>query len=254
MNVLIERHGRVVLVRLNRPNVKNALNSALMTELISRLSVLDQDPDVGCFVITGGAHYFAAGADITEMSAKTYMDMLNEDFFVGWEAFARLRTPSIAAVSGYALGGGCELALMCDMIFAADTATFAQPEIKLGVIPGMGATQRLTGLIGKAKTMDLVLTGREMTAQEADLAGLVSRVYPAADLLEQALAAAAQIANFSRPATRAAREAVEQALEVGLRDGIRMERRLFHGLFATPDQQEGMRAFLDKRQASFNQF
>ncbi|WP_438868498.1 enoyl-CoA hydratase-related protein [Pseudomonas sp. L1(2025)] len=252
MNVLIERHGRVVLVRLNRPQLKNALSSALMTELISLLQVLDQDPQVGCFVITGTPEYFAAGADIKEMSSKSYLDMLNEDYFVGWEAFTRLRTPTIAAVAGYAFGGGCELAMMCDMIFAADTATFAQPEIKLGVIPGMGATQRLTGLIGKAKTMDLVLTGRPMMAQEAHQAGLVSRVYPAADLMEQTLAVAAQIAGFSRTATRAAREAVEQALELGLHDGVRLERRLFHGLFATPDQQEGMQAFINKRPAVFN--
>lgn len=252
MNVLIERQGRVVLVRLNRPQVKNALSSALMTELISRLQVLDQDPQVGCFVITGTPEYFAAGADIKEMSTKSYLDMLNEDYFVGWEAFTRLRTPTIAAVAGYAFGGGCELAMMCDMIFAADTATFAQPEIKLGVIPGMGATQRLTGLIGKAKTMDLVLTGRPMMAQEAHQAGLVSRVYPAADLMEHTLAVAAQIAGFSRTATRAAREAVVHALELGLHDGVRLERRLFHGLFATPDQQEGMQAFLTKRPAVFN--
>lgn len=252
MNVVIERQGRVVLVRLNCPQVKNALNSALMTELVSRLEALDQDPQVGCFVITGGAQYFAAGADIKEMSGKSYQDMLNEDYFVGWEAFTRLRTPTIAAVNGYAFGGGCELALMCDMIFAADSATFAQPEIKLGVIPGMGATQRLTGLIGKAKTMDLVLTGRPMTAHEAEQAGLVSRVYPAASLLEQTLAVAAQIAGFSRLATRAAREAVEQSLQLGLHEGVRLERRLFHSLFATPDQQEGMQAFLDKRPAAFN--
>ena len=193
MNVLIERHGRVVLVRLNRPQVKNALSSALMLELVACLEVLDRDPQVGCFVITGGAQYFAAGADIKEMSGKSYLDMLNEDYFVGWEAFTRLRTPTIAAVSGYAFGGGCELALMCDMIFAADNATFAQPEIKLGVIPGMGATQRLTGLIGKAKTMDMVLTGRPMTAREAEQAGLVSRVYPEAVLLEQSLAVAASM-------------------------------------------------------------
>lgn len=252
MNLVVERHGRVVLVRLNRPQVKNALSSALMTELISRLEALDQDPQVGCFVITGTPEYFAAGADIKEMSAKSYLDMLNEDYFVGWEAFTRLRTPTIAAVGGYAFGGGCELAMMCDMIFAADTATFAQPEIKLGVIPGMGATQRLTGLIGKAKTMDMVLTGRPMTAQEAEQAGLVSRVYPTADLLAQTLLVAAQIAGFSRTATRAAREAVEQALELGLHDGVRLERRLFHQLFATPDQQEGMQAFLNKRLAVFN--
>lgn len=253
MNVVVERHGRVVLVRLNRPAAKNALSTEVMQQLLGCLEPLDQDPAVGCVVITGAAGYFAAGADIKEMSGKSYSDMLNEDYFAGWEAFTRLRTPTIAAVSGYALGGGCELALMCDMIFAADTATFAQPEIKLGVIPGMGATQRLTGLIGKARTMDLVLTGRPMTAQEAQQAGLVARVYPADALLEQTLAVATQIAGYSRTATRAAREAVQQALEVGLRDGVRLERRLFHSLFATPDQQEGMSAFLDKRQAVFNQ-
>lgn len=254
MNVLVERHGRVVLVRLNRPEVKNALNSALMLELISCLQALDRDPGVGCFVITGTADYFAAGADIKEMSRKSYLDMLNEDYFAGWEAFAALRTPKIAAVSGYAFGGGCELAMMCDMIFAADTACFAQPEIKLGVIPGMGATQRLTGLIGKARTMDMVLTGRAMSAQEAEQAGLVSRVFGAATLLEQTLEEAQRIAGYARTATRAAREAVEQALEVGLRDGVRSERKLFHGLFATPDQKEGMGAFLDKRPGAFNQW
>ena len=253
MNVTLERHGRVVLARLNRIEMRNALSSAVMAELISSLEALDQDPQVGCFVITGTAQMFAAGADIKEMSGKSYLDMLNEDYFVGWEAFTRLRTPTIAAVAGYAYGGGCELAMMCDMIFAADTATFAQPEIKLGVIPGMGATQRLTGLIGKAKAMDLILTGRPMTAQEAERAGLVSRVYPAASLLDETLAVAAQIAGFSRTATRAAREAVDQALELGLHEGVRLERRLFHGLFATPDQQEGMQAFLNKRPALFNQ-
>ncbi|WP_300635519.1 enoyl-CoA hydratase-related protein [Pseudomonas sp.] len=253
MNVTLERHGRVVLARLNRIEMRNALSSAVMAELISSLEALDQNPQVGCFVITGTAQMFAAGADIKEMSGKSYLDMLNEDYFVGWEAFTRLRTPTIAAVAGYAYGGGCELAMMCDMIFAADTATFAQPEIKLGVIPGMGATQRLTGLIGKAKAMDLILTGRPMTAQEAERAGLVSRVYPAASLLDETLAVAAQIAGFSRTATRAAREAVDQALELGLHEGVRLERRLFHGLFATPDQQEGMQAFLNKRPALFNQ-
>ena len=253
MNVTLERHGRVVLARLNRIEMRNALSSAVMAELISSLEALDQDPQVGCFVITGTAQMFAAGADIKEMSGKSYLDMLNEDYFVGWEAFTRLRTPTIAAVAGYAYGGGCELAMMCDMIFAADTASFAQPEIKLGVIPGMGATQRLTGLIGKAKAMDLILTGRPMTAQEAERAGLVSRVYPAASLLDETLAVAAQIAGFSRTATRAAREAVDQALELGLHEGVRLERRLFHGLFATPDQQEGMQAFLNKRPALFNQ-
>lgn len=253
MNVLLERHGRVVLARLNRLEMRNALSSSVMVELIGSLQAFDQDPQVGCFVITGTAQMFAAGADIKEMSGKSYLDMLNEDYFVGWEAFTRLRTPTIAAVAGYAYGGGCELAMMCDMIFAADTATFAQPEIKLGVIPGMGATQRLTGLIGKAKAMDLILTGRPMTAPEAERAGLVSRVYPAANLLDETLAVAAQIAGFSRNATRAACEAVDQVLELGLHEGVRLERRLFHGLFATPDQQEGMQAFLNKRPASFNQ-
>ncbi|MDY7534339.1 enoyl-CoA hydratase-related protein [Pseudomonas sp. Bout1] len=253
MDIVVERYGRVVLVRLNRPQVKNALNSALMRELVTCLQALDQDPQVGCFVITGATDYFAAGADIKEMSGKTYLDMLNEDYFVGWEAFAALRTPKIAAVAGFAFGGGCELALMCDMIFAADTACFAQPEIKLGVMPGMGATQRLTHLIGKAKAMDMILTGRLMTAVQAEQAGLVSRVFAAHTLLEQALAVAQQVASYAKTATVAACEAVNQAQELGVRDGVRLERRLFHGLFATPDQKEGMHAFLQKRAASFNQ-
>jgi enoyl-CoA hydratase len=252
MHTLIERHDRVVLIRLNRPQARNALSDELMRELLDTLQRLDRDPGVGCFVLTGTVDYFAAGADIKEMSQKSHLDMVHEDYFAGWEAFATLRTPTLAAVAGYAFGGGCELAMMCDLIFAADTARFAQPEIKLGVMPGMGATQRLTHLIGKSKAMDMILTGRPMSAQEAERAGLVSRVIAAADLLEESMAAAQSIAGFAKTATMAAREAVDRALEHGLREGLLYERRAFHGLFATPGQKEGMQAFLDKREACFN--
>jgi enoyl-CoA hydratase len=254
MHTLIERHDRVVLIRLNRPQARNALNSALMRELLDTLKRLDRDPGVGCFVITGTADFFAAGADIKEMYEKFYLDMVHEDYFAEWEAFAALRTPKLAAVAGYAYGGGCELAMMCDLIFAADTARFGQPEIRLGVMPGMGGTQRLTRLIGKSKAMDMILTGRSMSAEEAERSGLVSRVIAAGDLLEQSLAAAQMIAGFAKTATLAAREAVDRALESGLHDGIRFERRVFHGLFATEGQKEGMQAFLEKREPCFNRF
>lgn len=253
MYTLIERHDRVVLIRLNRPQARNALSYEVMRELLDHLQRLDRDPSVGCFVITGTAGFFAAGADIKEMSEKSYLDMVHEDFFAEWEAFAALRTPKLAVVAGYAFGGGCELAMMCDLIFAADTARFGQPEIKLGVMPGMGGTQRLTRLIGKSKAMDMILTGRSMSAHEAERAGLVSRVIDAADLLEQSMAAAHTIAGFAKSATVAAREAVDRALELGLREGLLFERRSFHGLFSTPGQKEGMEAFLDKREACFNQ-
>ncbi len=252
MYTLIERHDRVVLIRLNRPHARNALSCEVMRELLDNLQRLDRDPKVGCFVITGTADFFAAGADIKEMSEKSYQDMVHEDFFAEWEAFAALRTPKLAAVAGYAFGGGCELAMMCDLIFAADTARFGQPEIRLGVMPGMGGTQRLTRLIGKSKAMDMILTGRSISAREAERAGLVSRVMAAPDLLEESLAAAHTIAGFAKTATVAAREAVDRALELGLREGLLYERRMFHGLFATPAQKEGMQAFLDKREACFN--
>ena len=246
MTLLIEQLGRVVVVRLNRPEALNALNTEVMNEMADRLRPLDRDPGVGCFVITGSERAFAAGADIKEMHNQSYMDMMRDDFFAGWDAFANLRTPRIAAVSGYALGGGCELAMMCDMIFAADSARFGQPEIKLGVIPGMGGSQRLTRLIGKSKAMDMILTGRMMSADDAERAGLVSRVVPAAQLMEETLAAARQIAGYGKPSAMVAREAVDRALEVGLREGILFERRTFHALFATEDQKEGMRAFAAK--------
>lgn len=250
-NLLVERDGRVVTVRLHRPRVRNALNRALLTELLDTLRPLDRDPGVGCFVITGSEQVFAAGADIREMAAMSYLDVSEEDYFAGWEEFAALRTPKLAAVAGYALGGGCELAMMCDIVIAADNATFGQPEIRLGVIPGIGGTQRLTRLVGRAKAMDLILTGRTMDAAEAERSGLVSRVVPAERLLAEARAVAAGIAGHSRPAVRAAREAVDRALEVGLAEGVRFERRSFHALFATPDQAEGMRAFLEKRPPRF---
>ena len=252
MNTLkIERHDRVVTVTLHRPEVLNALSTELMTELTDALRPLDRDPGVGCFVVTGSERAFAAGADIKEMADRTFPEMYAEDYFAGWDAFAALRTPKIAAVAGYALGGGCELAMLCDFVIAADTARFGQPEIKLGVIPGIGGTQRLTRLVGKAKAMDLILTGRLMDAAEAERSGLVARVVPAARLADEAATTAAAIASHGKPAAMAAREAVDRALEMGLREGVLFERRLFHALFATEDQKEGMRAFLEKRPAHF---
>jgi enoyl-CoA hydratase len=249
--IKIEQQGRVVTVRLHRPEVLNALNTELMTELVDALRPLDRDPGVGCFVVTGSERAFAAGADIRDMAPKSSVDMFAEDFFAGWDGFAALRTPKIAAVAGYALGGGCELAMMCDLIFAADTARFGQPEITLGVIPGIGGTQRLTRLVGKAKAMDLILTGRLMDAAEAERAGLVARVFPADRLLPETMAAAETIAGYGKLAAMTAREAVDRAQEVGLREGLLFERRVFHALFATEDQTEGMRAFLEKRPARF---
>ncbi|MDX3530065.1 enoyl-CoA hydratase-related protein [Streptomyces sp. ID05-39B] len=252
MNTLkIERHDRVVTVRLHRPHVLNALSSELLAELLDILGPLDQDPDVGCFVVTGSEKVFAAGADIKEMAGKSAVDMAAEDYFAGWEEFAGLRTPKIAAVNGYALGGGCELAMMCDLIIAGESAVFGQPEIKLGVIPGIGGTQRLTRLVGRAKAMDLILTGRTMDAREAQASGLVSRVVPDDRVLTEATEAAAAVASYGRPAVTAARESVDRALETGLRDGLLFERRVFHALFATEDQREGMSAFMEKRAPVF---
>ncbi|MET3233666.1 UNVERIFIED_ORG: enoyl-CoA hydratase [Burkholderia sp. 1263] len=251
MTILIERRDRVAVIRLNRPKAMNALSSEVMEEIVCAMQTLDRDPQVGCFVLTGSEKVFAAGADIKEMQGKSYMDMFNEDFFAGWDNFAALRTPKIAAVSGFALGGGCELAMMCDMIFAAETAVFGQPEIRLGVIPGMGGSQRLTKLIGKAKAMDMILTGRTMAADEAERAGLVARVIPADRLMEETLAAAATIAGYGKVTAMVAREAVDRALELGLREGLLFERRTFHALFATEDQKEGMRAFVEKKTPEF---
>ncbi|KOU56809.1 enoyl-CoA hydratase [Streptomyces sp. MMG1533] len=250
-NLKLERHGRVVTVRLHRPHVLNALSGELLAELLSALDPLDADPEVGCFVVTGSEKVFAAGADIKEMASKTAVEMAAEDYFAAWEHFADLRTPKIAAVNGHALGGGCELAMMCDLVIAGESAVFGQPEIKLGVIPGIGGTQRLTRLVGRAKAMDLVLTGRTMDAREAEASGLVSRVVPDDRVLPEALEAAATVASYSRTAVGAARECVDRALETGLRDGVRFERRVFHALFATEDQKEGMAAFLEKRAPRF---
>ena len=251
MNIVIERQDRVVIVRLNRPQALNALNSELMGEMVSTLETLDHDPSVGCFIITGSEKIFSAGADIKEMSTKSYMDMFHENFLADWDRFAALRTPKLAAVAGAALGGGCELAMMCDTIFAADTAQFGQPEIKLGLIPGMGGSQRLTRLIGKVKAMDLILTGRHINAEEAERVGLVSRVIVHNQLMTVALSAAKTIAGYGKTATLVAREAVDCALEMGLRDGIHFERRTYHALWATADSKEGIRAFIEKRKPVF---
>ncbi|VAW32372.1 Enoyl-CoA hydratase =_ degradation of branched-chain amino acids and alpha-keto acids [hydrothermal vent metagenome] len=251
MSIKIEREDRVVIVRLNRPEKLNALNSKMMQEMVTQLEALDRDPTVGCFVVTGNERAFAAGADIKELASKSYMDMYHEDFFAPWDRFTALRTPKIAAVSGYALGGGCELAMMCDLIYAADSAKFGQPEVKLGLIPGMGGSQRLTKLVGKAKAMDMLLTGRMMNAEEAERAGLVARIIPAEDLMAETLAAAEMISCYGKTAVMAAREAVERALEGSLREGILFERRTYYALWATADAQEGMQAFMEKRQPLF---
>jgi enoyl-CoA hydratase len=250
-NILVEHRGRVGLVTLNRPQALNALNKATMEEVVAAVTAMDADPAVGAVVITGSEKAFAAGADIKEMSSKGYMDMYAEDWFREWESLTRLRIPVVAAVSGFALGGGCELAMMCDIIIAGDNAKFGQPEINLGVIPGMGGSQRLTHAVGKAKAMDMVLTGRMMDAAEAERAGLVSRVVPAASVVEEAVKAAEVIASKSKPAAMLAKEAVNAAFELGLTQGVLFERRMFHSLFATEDQKEGMAAFSEKRQPEF---
>ncbi|MDQ0851796.1 enoyl-CoA hydratase [Arthrobacter sp. B3I9] len=251
-NILVERRGRVGLVTLNRPEALNALNKATMDELVAAVTAMDTDPEVGAVVVTGSAKAFAAGADIKEMQSKGYMDMYAADWFRGWEDFTRLRIPVVAAVSGFALGGGCELAMMCDFIIAGDNAKFGQPEINLGVLPGMGGSQRLTRAVGKSKAMDMILTGRFMDAEEAERSGLVSRVVPASDVVEEALKAAAVIASKSKPVAMVAKEAVNAAFETGLAQGVLFERRVFHSLFATEDQKEGMAAFSEKRQPEFN--
>ncbi|CAH0238789.1 putative enoyl-CoA hydratase echA8 [Arthrobacter sp. Bi83] len=250
-NILVERRGRVGLVTLNRPEALNALNRATLDELVAAVSAMDTDPGVGAVVITGSGKAFAAGADIKEMASKGYIEMYDADWFRGWEDLTRLRIPLIAAVSGFALGGGCELAMMCDFIIAGDNAKFGQPEINLGVLPGMGGSQRLARAVGKAKAMDMILTGRFIDAEEAERSGLVARVVPAADTVEEALQAAEVIASKSKPAAMLAKEAVNAAFETGLAQGVLFERRLFHSLFATEDQKEGMAAFSEKRQPEF---
>ena len=247
-NILVEARGRVGVVTLNRPKALNALNDALMDELGHALTHFEADENVGAIVITGNAKAFAAGADIAAMKDWGYMDVYKTEYITrNWETIRRVRKPVIAAIAGYALGGGCELAMACDILIAADTAKFGQPEIKLGVIPGATGTQRLPRAVGKAKAMDLILTARMMDAQEAERAGLVSRVVPADKLLDEAIACAATIAEMSLPAVMAAKECINQAYESALTPGILFERRMFHALFATEDQKEGMRAFVEKR-------
>jgi enoyl-CoA hydratase len=250
-NIIVETRGRVGLIRLNRPQALNALNAALMRELAQAVDSFEADHAIGCIVITGSEKAFAAGADIKEMVDKEFKDVFLGDFAADWHRVADARKPVIAAVAGFALGGGCELALQCDLIIAADNAKFGQPEIKLGIIPGIGGTQRLTHAVGKAKAMDLILTGRMMDVQEAERSGVVARIVPLANLLDEALKAAETIAAMSLPSVLAAKEAVNRAFETSLAEGVRFERRVFHSLFATADQKEGMAAFVQKRSAKF---
>jgi enoyl-CoA hydratase len=249
--VLFEKRGKVGLIALNRPQALNALNAQLISELNQVLDACEADEGIGAMVLTGSEKAFAAGADIKEMKDKTFADVVLSDFIAPWERISRCRKPVIAAVSGYALGGGCELAMMCDFIIASDTARFGQPEILLGVIPGSGGTQRLTRAVGKSKAMEMCLTGRHMDAAEAERAGLVSRVVPAADLLAEAMKAAEKIASLSLPSVTMAKDAVNRAFETTLAEGVRFERRQFQSLFATEDQKEGMAAFAEKRPARF---
>ena len=249
--ILVETRGRVGLVTLDRPQALNALNAALGAEVMDALAAFDRDPDIGCMVITGSPKAFAAGVDIKEMAQKTYPAALMEDFIAVWDGFDRLTKPVIAAVAGFALGGGCELAMLCDIIIAADSAKFGQPEIRLGVIPGIGGTQRLLRAVGKAKATEMILTGRMMDAAEAERAGLVARVVPADDLLAEALKTAQAIAGMSLPAVMAAKDCLGRAYAATLAEGIRYERRAFYALFATADQKEGMAAFIEKRPAAF---
>jgi enoyl-CoA hydratase len=250
-DILVETRGRVGVIRLNRPQALNALNSRLNDELGQAVAAFDADAAIGCMLLTGSDKAFAAGADIKEMAGKSAVEVFMSDFTGGWDAVARARKPVVAAVAGFALGGGCELAMQCDLIIAADTARFGQPEMKLGIMPGIGATQRLPRAIGKAKAMDLILTGRMMDAAEAERAGLVARVVPALSLMEEAHKVAETIAAMSLPAVLAAKEAVNRAFETPLAEGFRFERRLFATLFATADQKEGMAAFVEKRPAKF---
>ena len=249
--ILVTRSERVGTITLNRPEALNALNSQVMVEVTGAAAELDADPGIGAIIITGSAKAFAAGADIKEMATLSFSDVFEADFFAAWSALAAVRTPLIAAVAGYALGGGCELAMMCDVLIAADTAKFGQPEIKLGVLPGMGGSQRLTRAVGKAKAMDMILTGRTIDAAEAERSGLVSRVVSADELLTEATAVATAISQMSRSASRMAKEAVNRAFESSLAEGLIYERRLFHSAFATDDQSEGMAAFSEKRPPDF---
>ena len=250
--ILVETRGNVGLITLNRPEALNALNGKLMDELTAVVDEMEADDNIGAMVITGSSKAFAAGADIKEMQHKSYMEVMAEDFITAnWERVSRTRKPVIAAVAGFALGGGCELAMMCDFILAGDNAKFGQPEIKLGVIPGAGGTQRLTRFVGKSKAMEMVLTGRMMDAAEAERAGLVSRILPVDELVNEAVKVAQGIAALSRPSVMIGKECVNRAYESTLAEGVRFERRVFHSLFATDDQKEGMSAFAEKRKAQF---
>ncbi|HYL49584.1 MAG TPA: enoyl-CoA hydratase [Stellaceae bacterium] len=250
-NILVETRGAVGLVTLNRPQALNALCDALIRELGQALDAFEADDAIGAIVLTGSDKAFAAGADIKEMQNRSFTDVYLGDFVKSWERVTLCRKPVIAAVAGYALGGGCELAMMCDTILCADSAKFGQPEINLGITPGAGDTQRLTRFVGKAKAMDMILTGRMMDAAEAERSGLVSRVVPAAKLVDEAVKMAAQIATLSRPSVLMAKETINRAYETTLAEGVRFERRLFHALFATADQKEGMLAFAEKRKPNF---
>ena len=250
-NILVETHGKVGLIRLNRPKALNALSRGLIADLNAALAAFEADEAIGAIVLTGSEKAFAAGADIKELQGLQFADALTGDPFVAWEYISKIRTPVIAAVAGFALGGGCELAMMCDFIVACENAKFGQPEIKLGVIPGAGGTQRLTRFVGKSKAMDMVLTGRMMEAAEAERCGLVSRVLVAENFVEEVVKIAAQIAGLGTLSVRAAKESVNRAFETSLTEGVLFERRLFYGLFATEDQKEGMKAFVEKRAAQF---
>jgi len=251
-NILVETRGQVGIITLNRPDSLNALNSPLVAEVGQALDTFEKEKKVGCVIMTGSEKAFAAGADISEMAPKNYMDVYQEDFITkDWERVSQCRKPIIAAVAGFALGGGCEMAMMCDFIIAAENAKFGQPEINLGIIPGAGGTQRLTRFIGKSKAMEMVLTGRMMTADEAERAGLVSRVVPVEELLDEAITVAEKICKLSQPALMIAKECVNRAYETTMTEGVRFERRLFHSMFSTEDKSEGMAAFIEKRAAQF---
>ena len=249
--ITVEQNGRVGVITLNRPDALNALNLQLMQEVVFSARSFDENQDIGAILLTGSDRAFAAGADIKEMSSRTYMDMYLDDWLQGWDGLAAVRTPVIAAVAGHALGGGCELAMMCDFIIAADSARFGQPEINLGVIPGMGGSQRLTRAVGKAKAMEMILTGRTIDAAEAERIGLVARLVPHDRLLEDALETAKTISEKSAPIVMLAKEAVNAAFQMPLDSGVLFERRIFHSVFASLDQKEGMRAFVEKRQPNF---
>ncbi|TWG95975.1 enoyl-CoA hydratase [Mesorhizobium sp. J18] len=249
--IIAEAKGRVGLITLNRPDALNAINLQLTRELTSAAAAFDADSSIGCIIITGSERAFAAGADIKEMAEQSFIDMYHSDWFSAWQKLTEVRTPVIAAVAGFALGGGCELAMMCDFILAADTAKFGQPEIKLGVMPGMGGSQRLTRLVGKSKAMEMCLTGRMMDAAEAERVGLVSRVVSADNLLDEAIKTAELIARMSLPVAMMTKETISRAYETTLSEGLRFERRVFHSMFALEDQKEGMAAFVEKRTAAF---